>query len=141
MKFLFALLVPFVLCQSCIVQPTAEEEIFEVLMLQQNAWNQGDVNEFMTYYYSSEELTFAGENGVVKGHQQVLNRYLKNYDTPEKMGTLEFTILEFRQLSDDSAYLVGKWDLERASDNPSGYFTLVWQKVDGEWKIIHDHTS
>lgn len=118
-----------------------KEEITEVLRDQQDAWNQGDVEGFMNYYLNSEDLTFTGRNGVTKGHEQVLNRYLENYESPEKMGTLKFNILEFREISPTAAYVIGEWALKRNSDNPSGYFTLVWEKVNGEWKIIHDHTS
>lgn len=124
-----------------IPQTNSKEEIIEVLRDQQDAWNQGDINGFMNHYLNSEELTFAGTSGVTKGHEQVLNRYLDNYDSPEKMGTLKFNVLEFREISPTAAYVVGEWALKRSSDNPSGYFTLVWEKVNGEWKIIHDHTS
>ncbi len=135
--FLFA----FMMCNACMMEPTAEEEIVKVLKLQQDSWNQGDVVGFMNHYLNSEGLTFTGANGVTKGHQQVLNRYLDNYDSPEKMGTLTFNVLEFHELSSTSAYVIGEWSLQRESDNPSGYFTLIWEKVNGEWKIIHDHTS
>jgi len=124
-----------------IPESNPKEEVLEVLRNQQDAWNQGDVRGFMKYYLNSEDLTFAGSSGVTKGHEQVLNRYLKNYDSPEKMGTLKFNILEFHQLSATSALVIGEWALERSPDNPSGYFTLVWKKANGEWKIIHDHTS
>lgn len=124
-----------------IPQTNSKEEIIEVLRSQQDAWNEGDVKGFMKYYSNSENLTFAGSNGITKGHEQVLNRYLKNYDSPEKMGTLKFNVLEFREISPTVAYVIGEWALKRSSDNPSGYFTLVWEKVNGEWKIIHDHTS
>lgn len=141
MKPVLIFLIALVGLNSCTMQPSAEKEIVNALQLQQMSWNEGDVNGFMNYYLNSTELTFAGINGVTKGHEQVLKRYLKNYDTPEKMGTLNFTILEFHQLSDNSAFLIGEWSLERLTDNPSGYFTLVWEKVNGQWKIIHDHTS
>jgi len=124
-----------------IPESNPKEEITQVLRDQQEAWNQGDVEEFMNHYLNSEELTFAGSNGVTKGHEKVLNRYLENYDSPEKMGTLKFNVLEFREISPPSAYVIGEWALKRDVDNPSGYFTLVWEKVNGEWKIIHDHTS
>lgn len=124
-----------------IPESNSREEITDMLRNQQDAWNQGDVNGFMNYYLNSEDLTFAGSGGVTKGHEEVLRRYLNKYDTPEKMGTLKFNILEFEELSATSAFVIGKWALERSPDNPSGYFTLVWKKVNGEWKIIHDHTS
>ncbi|MEM9053565.1 MAG: nuclear transport factor 2 family protein [Bacteroidota bacterium] len=130
-----------IILYSCYPTRSAEEEITKVLMEQQSSWNQGDIPGFMNHYFDSEELTFAGASGVTRGHQKVLERYLKNYDSPEKMGELTFNILDFHELSDESAFVIGEWALKREGDNPSGYFTLVWKKVNGEWKIIHDHTS
>ena len=31
--------------------------------------------------------------------------------------------------------------LERNAGRPGGVFTLVFRRLDGEWKIVHDHTS
>lgn len=126
---------------SCASTMDSEIEIEKTLINQQRAWNQGDIPGFMKYYLESESLTFAGASGVTKGHKEVLERYMNRYDTPEKMGKLTFTILEFYNLSAESAVTVGEWSLMRKDDNPSGYFTLIWKKVDGNWKIIHDHTS
>ena len=148
--YVFASILFLVSCQEksnkvgefeSIPENSAKKEITEVLRDQQDAWNQGDVEGFMNYYLNSDDLTFTGSNGVTKGHRQVLSRYLENYDSPDKMGTLKFNILEFREISPTAAYMIGEWALKRSSDNPSGYFTLVWEKVSGEWKIIHDHTS
>ena len=130
-----------IILYSCYPTRSVEEEITKVLMEQQSSWNQGDIPGFMNHYFDSEDLTFAGASGVTRGHQKVLERYLKNYDSPEKMGELTFTILDFHELSDESAFVIGEWALMRDGDNPSGYFTLVWKKINGEWKIIHDHTS
>ncbi|MCH2213560.1 MAG: DUF4440 domain-containing protein [Flavobacteriales bacterium] len=126
---------------ACYPTSGAEEEIAKVLMKQQSSWNQGDIPGFMNHYFNDKKLTFASASGLTRGHQKVLERYLKNYDSPEKMGELTFNMLDFRELSDDSAFVIGEWALKREGDNPSGYFTLVWKKINGEWKIIHDHTS
>ena len=37
--------------------------------------------------------------------------------------------------------LVGKWHLKRKEDDLGGHFTLLWKKIDGEWKIVVDHSS
>jgi hypothetical protein len=56
------------------------------------------------------------------------------------MGLLEFSSLETTQIGQTAALTLGKWRLEK--DKPAeGNFSLVWQKLDGQWKIIHDHSS
>ena len=39
----------------------------------------------------------------------------------------------------DTAF--GRWTLEREADLPTGLFTLVFELKNGEWVIVHDHTS
>ncbi|MBL4593401.1 MAG: hypothetical protein JKX68_06250 [Flavobacteriales bacterium] len=56
------------------------------------------------------------------------------------MGKLEFEVLKL-EINVDAAYILGKWSLIRESDNPNGYFTLYWKKINGNWLITIDHTS
>ena len=44
-------------------------------------------------------------------------------------------------LSPDAAIAHGAWLLERVSDRPSGLYTLVLRKIDGEWLIVSDTTT
>ena len=57
------------------------------------------------------------------------------------MGELTFDGLEVNMLSDDAAVVHGAWALQRENDRPSGLFTLVFQELDGEWKIVSDTTT
>ena len=122
--------------------PDGSEDIQAVLSAQSAAWNQGDIPAFMAGYWESEELRFASGNSVEQGFDATLARYLRTYDTPEKMGTLSFHDLDIDVLSPDSAVVFGRFHLERpAEGNATGLFTLVFRKVDGAWVIVHDHTS
>jgi hypothetical protein len=56
------------------------------------------------------------------------------------MGNLTFEGLETTSLGPTSAYTLGRWKLAKEIA-AEGNFTLVWQKIDGEWKIVHDHSS
>lgn len=121
-----------------------EAEIRAVLTAQQAAWNRGDIPAFMQGYENSPEILFAGKNGVTRGYQQVLDNYRRRYPNREAMGTLKFTAISFEMLGSTHAKLVGKFELERnAADGgaASGYFTLIFRKIGGSWKIVHDHTS
>lgn len=141
MKKYYIWLIAVLFIVGCTAPDNPEEEIKSALMAQQKAWNEGDIEEFMSYYVESDELTFASSGGIKRGHSTVLRSYLTQYDTPEKMGRLNFEILEFKPLSDRTALVIGSWELNRKQDNPSGYFSLIWEKKDEGWRIIHDHTS
>ncbi len=119
----------------------APRRIARRLMAQQDAWNRGDIDAFMTGYWKSDELRFASGNTVTKGWQATLDRYKKRYDSREKMGKLTFSDLDINVLCRDAALAFGRWKIERNGETPNGLFTLLFRKIDGEWVIVHDHTS
>ena len=112
-----------------------------VLDAQRDAWNRGDVEGYMDGYERSELTVFVSGDNLTRGWQTVLERYKKNYNTREKMGTLIFSDLEVTLLGKDAAVVLGRWHLQRANDEPHGRFTLVFRRTKQGWKIIHDHTS
>ena len=112
-----------------------------VLNAQRDAWNRGDVEGYMDGYERSEQTVFVSGDNLTRGWQTVLERYKKNYNTREKMGTLTFSDLDVTLLGRDAAVVLGRWHLQRANDEPHGRFTLVFRRTKQGWKIIHDHTS
>lgn len=115
-------------------------EIEQILKTQRDAWNRKDLKAFMATYWASPELTFSGGGNTTRGWQATLDRYLKSYP-PEQMGTLEFNELEITPLGDSAALVLGRWQLEMEGGPKGGNFSLVLRKLNGEWKIIHDHSS
>ena len=112
-----------------------------ILEDQADAWNRGDIDGFMQGYWQSPDLRFASGGTVTRGYDQTLARYKARYTDRAAMGTLSFTDLETVRLSDSAAALHGRWQLERASDAPSGLFTLLFRRFDDGWKIISDTTT
>jgi beta-aspartyl-peptidase (threonine type) len=126
--------------------PRSDEEaargaIMAVLRQQAAAWNRGDLDGFMKGYWNSPDLTFAGSGGITRGWQPVLERYKKNYPDRQAMGHLDFSELELRPLGNEAALVVGRWHLERSSEQLGGVFTLLFESFPEGWRIIHDHTS
>src|SRR6266404_1442526 len=116
-------------------------EIQTVIRAQQDAWNRGDIDAFMNGYWHSEQTVFVSGDELTRGWQKVLDRYKKKYSDRAKMGALTFSNLEITPLSNDSAVVLGSWELKRASGNPHGRFTLIFRRFPEGWKIVHDHTS
>lgn len=123
------------------VQDSGPQSIRALLARQQDDWNRGDIEAFMSGYERSEDLVFTSGGNVYRGWRSALERYRKNYPDRTAMGRLEFSNLEIRMLGANAAVVLGKWALERKSDHPHGIFTLVLEKESGQWRIIHDHTS
>ncbi len=118
-----------------------EQAIRAVMAMQETAWSAGDLDAFMEGYWNSEDLVFVGRNGPQYGWQTTLENYKKGYPDLSAMGKLQFDILRIRPISQDAYSMIGKYTLIRADDEPSGYFTLIWRKIDGKWLIVSDHTS
>ena len=117
------------------------EAIQAVLLAQRDAWNRGDIPGFMDGYERSPKTVFVSGDSVTHGWQTVLERYQKNYNSKEKMGTLAYTDLEITPNGKDEAIVIGSWRLKRANDEPHGKFTLIFRRTKDGWKIVHDHTS
>ena len=56
------------------------------------------------------------------------------------MGKLYFSIDALERIGKDGFYLIGRYELVRKNDKPEGYFTLIWKRINGKWKIISDMT-
>lgn len=130
-----------VFAASTAAATTPAVEIREILHAQQQAWNRGDIDEFMNGYARARSTTFVSEDTVTRGWQTVRDRYKKKYSGREKMGTLTFSDLEITPLSNDSAIVLGRWKLNREKDQPHGRFTLIFRRTAEGWRIVHDHTS
>ena len=117
-----------------------EKEIKKVFDIQREAWNEGNIEEFMAYYWNSDKLTFQSGDTRLKGWDALLARYKETY-FGENMGKLEFSDLIIHILSEDAVYVLGRWKLKTKSWTRDGLFTTILERMEDGWKIIHDHTS
>ena len=134
----------FIVIASSYSQNLKEKDslkLLNVLEQQRIAWNDNNINKFMQGYLKSDKLVFSGSNGPVFGWNFVKERYLKTYSTKELMGDLSFEINDLFLLTKKVAILLGKFNLQRKNEKLSGYFTLIFKKINGNWYIVSDHTS
>lgn len=119
----------------------SQQAILKVLETQRISWNEGDIEKFMGTYWKSDSLLFIGQSGPKYGWQTTLDNYRKSYPDKAAMGVLSFDIKEVRFITPADAFVLGAWHLQRVKDQPHGYFTLLLKKINGEWKIVSDHSS
>ncbi len=117
------------------------DQLEAILDRQVNAWNRGGLDEFMDYYWKSDDLSFSSGGRTTRGWAPTKARYLDRYPTNERMGRLSFGAIEVKSLGDSAALMLGRWNLEREPAPIGGNFTLVFIRVEGRWVIAHDHTS
>jgi ketosteroid isomerase-like protein len=128
-------------CTSTTNDQRIEQEIRPVMDAQQAAWNRGDIEGFMEGYDRSDTTTFVSGDQLITGWQTVLDRYKKQYSSREQMGMLTFDELTIKPMGPGLALADGRWHLTRAKDAPHGRFTLLFQRIDNKWRIIHDTTT
>jgi len=121
--------------------PKDKQAILDVLEMQRTEWNKGNLETFMQGYVKSDSLLFVGSSGPTYGWQKTLDNYKKTYAGKAGMGVLTFGIKKVDFLNTDVAFVLGSWHLKREKDEPQGYFTLLFKRLNGEWKIFVDHSS
>lgn len=142
-KILFVLTI--LLCQKAFSQNYTAEKlaISQLLIKQQAAWNNGNIEGFMAPYWFSDSLQFIGKKGITFGWQNTLDNYKKSYPDTSAMGQLTFEIVKIDVLAKNNAFVIGKWFLNRQAGkgNLGGYFTLLLKKMKDKWVIVSDHSS
>ena len=150
MRYIFALSI--VILSSCNMTNTSNIEtikqdpneinaIKEMLTIQQECWNNGNIDGFMEGYWNSEKLIFTSATHLpAYGWENTLERYKNSYPTKESMGEFRFEILDVRLTSTTTSNLFGKWELIREKDHPNGLFYLDLEKFDENWLITKDST-
>ena len=131
----------FLFVTICSHAATVEEGVRAVLDKQVAAWNRGDTDGFLEGY--SSDTIFVGEK-MTRGLEDLKRRYQAHYPTRAAMGKLNFYDLEIHETSKDSAYAIGRWQLERDKEgggNTGGVFSLVFRRTAIGWKIVLDHTN
>lgn len=118
-----------------------ESNIRKLIQLQADAWNEGNVEKFMETYWKSDQLSFVGSRGPTYGWQATLDNYKKGYPDKKSMGHLDLKVLNLSQIDTKTVLMIGRFELTREIGDVAGHFTLVIQKIKGDWKIISDHSS
>ena len=149
---LVATVPPIALMLIAMIAPREEQKIDvaaetaaikSVLSDQQKAWNRADIPGFMDGYVRSEKLRFASRGSFRFGWEATLKNYQKGYPNKDAMGKLTFSDLQVQVLSREWAEVFGRWELKRGGefDDIGGLYTLLLQKTEQGWRVLHDHTS
>ena len=140
MKLLITLLTTLTLLTAS-AQNKDIQAIRKILANQTIQWNKGNIEAFMNGYWKSDSLLFVGKSGPKYGYREALANYKKGYPDTATMGKLAFDILKIQSLSPNTYFVLGKWMLKRSIGDVSGYYTLLFRKINNQWVIAVDHSS
>ena len=120
-----------------------ELEIVKVVLVQEKAWNNGDLEGYLKGFKDSPDTIFMARQ-ISRGFAQIAGDYRRNYPNRTVMGQLSFSELEAHPISDNLAICLGRYHLDRGRKDgggADGMFSLVLEKTGDGWKIVLDHTS
>jgi uncharacterized protein (TIGR02246 family) len=103
-------------------------------------WNRGDLDGFVSDYAS--DATFVTSGGVVRGVEAIRARYAPRFGPGGVRDSLSFQDIEVDLLAPDVANAIATYVLMRGdSVTARGPTSLVVRRVNGRWRIVHDHSS
>ncbi|HRH34435.1 MAG TPA: nuclear transport factor 2 family protein [Catalimonadaceae bacterium] len=118
-----------------------KKTILAVLHKQQDDWNRGDIDGYMSGYWKSDTLRMVTNRGVTYGFDKILTNYKKSYPDSAAMGKLDFDVINVELIGEMDAMVTGKWLLKIDKKFKGGFFTLLFRKIRNRWVIVADHTS
>ena len=105
------------------------------------AWNRGDLMGHLAD--NSDTIRFMTRSGPIVGKTGTAASLEKSFFRDGKpMQQLRFEQINVRMLGREHAMVIGRFILS-GGERPeaSGWFTTIWAKEKGGWKIVHDHSS
>jgi len=109
-------------------------------------WNRGDLDAFVDDYLPSDSTTFIGSRGIVRGPKAIRAGYAPLFASGATRDSLSFVILDVDPVAPDAVNLIGQYTLTRRvagrdSVTSQGPTSLLVRRVQGRWRIVHDHSS
>jgi beta-aspartyl-peptidase (threonine type) len=108
-------------------------------------WNRGDLDAFVDDYLPSDTTTYVGRR-LLRGRSAIRASYAPLFAPDAVRDSLSFEVLDLDPLAPDVVNLIGRYTLKRRmagrdSVTASGPTSLVMRRVQGRWRIVHDHSS
>ena len=127
--------------QESIDTPSIKEEILGFLKHHTEAWNNADIEGYMEFYWKSNQLSFQSGSKRLYGWETLLDRYKESYFKDGHTPKLDYADLDIRIISEDYAYVLGRWRVFQKDKTLEGVYTIILRRMSEGWKIIHDHSS
>mgnify|MGYP001948366228 CR=1 FL=1 len=140
MKYLFSFftLILIFSCQTPADVVSDRVEIKTILLKQQKAWSQNNIEEFMQGYWKSDSLKFYSGAQLNMGWENTLKNYKTRYPSKAHSGVLNFNLVDISKINQDAYWVMGEYHLKREVGDAKGTFMIIFKRINGEWKIVAD---
>ncbi len=123
------------------LQGGAKQAIRNVLSESSNAWNRGDLDGYMKSFWKDERLRHFFNDDITIGYSAMKERFEARYPDPNNMGTISGSQFDIQIFGPVTAIASGRWSYTHEEVVLKGVVTLVFQKIDDTWLIVHDHST
>lgn len=125
---------------------TRQAEVTALLARAAADWNRGDLDAFVDDYLPGRETTFIGFRDVLRGPEAIRQSYAPRFAPGGMRDSLSFEIVDVDPLAPDVLNVIATYTLARSvggrdSVTSRGPTSLVMRRVNGRWRIVHDHSS
>ena len=106
------------------------------------AWNAGALDDFLSDYLQDTATTFVTKQRVLHGPDAIRGVYAARFAPGAVRDSLHFEGLQVDVLAPAVVNAIAYYVLMRGDSVTSrGPTSLVMRRVDGRWRIVHDHSS
>jgi uncharacterized protein (TIGR02246 family) len=120
-------------------------EIQQTVRAYVDAMNKGDFASYAEMYSRQPGVTSVGDGKITRGWDQIRQDIDGHLSMAGKfsvgLGSIDVTLLGLNYAMALTKYNITVGSAGGEQVQRAGAMTLLFQKVEGEWKIIHDHTS
>jgi uncharacterized protein (TIGR02246 family) len=121
-------------------------EILAMLAHSADNWNRGNLDAFVADYVPSDETTYIGSRGVLRGPAAIRQAYAPRFAPGAIRDSLSFELIDVDPVAPDALNVIATYILARRvggrdSVTAKGPTSLLMRRVDGRWRIAHDHSS
>jgi uncharacterized protein (TIGR02246 family) len=122
------------------------DQIAAMLVRSAANWNRGDLDAFVADYLSGDTTTYVGGRGILRGTPPIRAAYAPRFAPGGVRDSLSFVLLDVDPLAPDvvnviARYVLARHVVGRDSVTATGPTSLVMRRVEGRWRIVHDHSS
>lgn len=148
-RFRSSLVLPFLVLAACARTPAAEApraaadlraELLPIEQATADAWNRADLDAHVAAYADSAVFMAPGP---VAGRERIRASLARGFWRDGRPAQqLRYEALDVRPLGARHALMTGRFVLHGGGrPERSGWFTLVWERTDAGWRIVHDHSA
>lgn len=122
--------------------PVARSEIAAMMARAATRWTRGDLDGFMGDYLNTDRTTYVGRSGLLRGRAAIRAAYAPRFAPGMRQDSLSFEGLEVDAVAPGVAHVIAYYVLSRGDSVVArGPTSLLMERHDGRWYIVHDHSS